>query len=59
MKRRCAEDPEQPLCKFRSQVTVYEMDAREATGPVYARHIGPKAAPPWKRSPFKSRKKKK
>mmetsp|Transcript_547 Transcript_547/g.1756 ORF Transcript_547/g.1756 Transcript_547/m.1756 type:complete len:642 (+) Transcript_547:355-2280(+) len=38
--RPCAEDPAQPLCARASQVRVYEMDANEATGPVYARHVG-------------------
>lgn len=36
----CADDPEQPLCKYRSQISVYKMDATIATGPVTARHIG-------------------
>ncbi|KAJ1450680.1 GlcNAc-domain-containing protein [Pelagophyceae sp. CCMP2097] len=36
----CEEDPTQVLCTRASQVKVYEMDANEATGPVYARHVG-------------------
>lgn len=36
----CEEDPEQALCKYRNQITVYKMDAKLATGPVTARHIG-------------------
>ena len=36
----CSEDPHQPLCKYSSQVRVYAMDANDATGPVYARHVG-------------------
>ena len=36
----CSEDPQQPLCKYSSQVRVYAMDANDATGPVYARHVG-------------------
>ena len=36
----CAEKPEQTLCKYKDQIRVFDMDARDATGPVYARHIG-------------------
>ena len=36
----CEEDPEQMLCKHKDQITVFEMDAKLATGPVTARHIG-------------------
>jgi len=36
----CEEDPEQMLCKYRDQISVYKMDAGMATGPVTARHIG-------------------
>ena len=36
----CESDPEQPLCKFADQIKIYEMAAEEATGPVYARHLG-------------------
>jgi hypothetical protein len=36
----CERDPEQPACKYRDQISVYEMDATVATGPVTARHIG-------------------
>jgi [Skp1-protein]-hydroxyproline N-acetylglucosaminyltransferase len=38
--RPCTEDPEQALCKYVSQVDVYEMEARLSIGPVFARHIG-------------------
>lgn len=38
--RPCKDDPAQPLCVRAAQVRVYEMDANEATGPVYARHVG-------------------
>ncbi|CAM9091058.1 unnamed protein product, partial [Ectocarpus fasciculatus] len=38
--RPCEEDPEQMLCKYKDQITVYKMDAKLATGPVTARHIG-------------------
>ncbi|KAJ8599874.1 hypothetical protein CTAYLR_010368 [Chrysophaeum taylorii] len=36
----CAEAPDQPLCRFGPQIAVYEMAADEASGPVYARHVG-------------------
>lgn len=36
----CNEDPSQPICKYRNQISVYRMDATMATGPVTARHIG-------------------
>jgi hypothetical protein len=36
----CEEAPDQLLCVHRERVHVYKMDAREATGPVYARHVG-------------------
>jgi len=36
----CLEDPEQALCKYKGQVDVYRMDAIQAVGPVFARHIG-------------------
>ena len=36
----CKQNPEQPACKYRDQISVYEMDAAMATGPVTARHIG-------------------
>jgi hypothetical protein len=36
----CNEDPSQPLCSRAKQVKIYAMDANEATGPVYARHVG-------------------
>ena len=36
----CSEDPNQMICKYRGQISVYKMDARTATGPVAARHIG-------------------
>jgi len=36
----CEENPEQTLCKYRSQISVYRMDAQLATGPVTARHVG-------------------
>ena len=36
----CSVDPNQPLCKYRNQISVYKMDAQLATGPVTARHIG-------------------
>eukprot|EP00633_Aureoumbra_lagunensis_P004009 CAMPEP_0197318572 /NCGR_PEP_ID=MMETSP0891-20130614/51640_1 /TAXON_ID=44058 ORGANISM="Aureoumbra lagunensis, Strain CCMP1510" /NCGR_SAMPLE_ID=MMETSP0891 /ASSEMBLY_ACC=CAM_ASM_000534 /LENGTH=530 /DNA_ID=CAMNT_0042809113 /DNA_START=154 /DNA_END=1746 /DNA_ORIENTATION=- len=36
----CETNREQLLCKHKSQIKLYEMDAREASGPVYARHVG-------------------
>jgi hypothetical protein len=36
----CEQDPEQMICKYRSQISIYKMDASMATGPVTARHIG-------------------
>jgi len=36
----CDTDPEQPICKYRNQISVYHMEASMATGPVTARHIG-------------------
>lgn len=36
----CSEDPDQALCKYKGQVDVYRMDAIQAVGPVFARHIG-------------------
>jgi [Skp1-protein]-hydroxyproline N-acetylglucosaminyltransferase len=28
------------ICKYRDQISVFKMDAQEATGPVTARHVG-------------------
>jgi [Skp1-protein]-hydroxyproline N-acetylglucosaminyltransferase len=36
----CDKNPNQALCKYRSQVDVYEMSAQLSVGPVFARHIG-------------------
>jgi len=36
----CEQDPSQPICRHRSQISVYHMDAKYATGPVTARHVG-------------------
>jgi hypothetical protein len=36
----CDKNPSQALCKYRSQVDVYEMSALLSVGPVFARHIG-------------------
>ena len=36
----CGADPSQFACQYKSQIAVFNMDAREATGPVTARHIG-------------------
>lgn len=36
----CSVDPNQILCKYRHQISVYPMDAKYSTGPVTARHIG-------------------
>lgn len=35
----CEEDPNQALCKYRHLIDVYEVDARYAVGPVFARHL--------------------
>jgi [Skp1-protein]-hydroxyproline N-acetylglucosaminyltransferase len=35
----CNEDPSQALCKYRHLIDVFEMDARLAVGPVFARHL--------------------
>ena len=36
----CSKDPSQLICKHLDQISVYKVDARIATGPVTARHIG-------------------
>lgn len=36
----CEQKPDQPICKYRNQISVFKMDAQFATGPVTARHIG-------------------
>ena len=36
----CSQDPTQMICKYRSQISVYQMDGAYATGPVTARHVG-------------------
>ena len=36
----CSEDPTQPICKYKAQIDVYQMEAELAVGPVFARHIG-------------------
>lgn len=36
----CSEDPNQPLCLYKNQIDVYQMEAALAVGPVFARHIG-------------------
>lgn len=36
----CDQNPEQLLCKYASQIDVYQMDAILSIGPVFARHIG-------------------
>ena len=36
----CSQDSSQPICKYRSQISIYHMDAKYATGPVTARHVG-------------------
>ena len=38
--RTCDSDPSQPLCMYAENVKIYEMDARDASGPVFARHVG-------------------
>ena len=39
-KRSCADHPDDTFCKYSNQIDVYEMDAKLAVGPVFARHIG-------------------
>jgi hypothetical protein len=36
----CSQNSEQNVCKYMSQISLYKMDAKEATGPVTARHVG-------------------
>jgi len=36
----CFEDQEQALCKYSDRIDVFQMDAKLAVGPVFARHLG-------------------
>lgn len=36
----CEQDPNQILCKYKSQIDFYQMEAQYAMGPVFARHLG-------------------
>jgi len=36
----CTQNPDQILCKYKSQLDFYTMDASYAVGPVFARHLG-------------------
>lgn len=36
----CSNDPNQPICLYKNQIDVFQMDAQLAVGPVFARHIG-------------------
>jgi len=36
----CKDDPEQPICKYKSQLDVFQVEASLSIGPVFARHIG-------------------
>jgi len=36
----CHVDPNQVLCKYRNQISIFKMDAKFSTGPVAARHVG-------------------
>ncbi len=36
----CSVDNTQPICKYRDQISIFTMDAQQATGPVTARHVG-------------------
>lgn len=38
-KRPCDEDPEQPTCKYKDLIDVYNIDAPLSVGPVFARHL--------------------
>jgi len=36
----CGEKPDQEICKYRSQLDVFQVDAPLSIGPVFARHLG-------------------
>lgn len=36
----CSDDHDQPICLYKNQIDVFQMDAQLAVGPVFARHIG-------------------
>jgi len=36
----CPEDPDQPICLYKNQIDVFQMEAELAVGPVFARHLG-------------------
>ena len=36
----CGEDPDQAICRYRSQLDVFQVDAPLSIGPVFARHLG-------------------
>eukprot|EP00584_Thalassiosira_punctigera_P021344 CAMPEP_0172555108 /NCGR_PEP_ID=MMETSP1067-20121228/57994_1 /TAXON_ID=265564 ORGANISM="Thalassiosira punctigera, Strain Tpunct2005C2" /NCGR_SAMPLE_ID=MMETSP1067 /ASSEMBLY_ACC=CAM_ASM_000444 /LENGTH=608 /DNA_ID=CAMNT_0013343617 /DNA_START=65 /DNA_END=1888 /DNA_ORIENTATION=+ len=36
----CGGDPDQPLCLYKNQIDVFQMEAELAVGPVFARHLG-------------------
>jgi len=36
----CGEDPFQILCKYKSQIDFFEIEAKYSVGPVFARHLG-------------------
>ena len=36
----CQDDPNQMICKYWNQISIFKMEAELATGPVTARHIG-------------------
>lgn len=36
----CSQDRNQPICLYKDQIDVYQMEAELAVGPVFARHIG-------------------
>lgn len=36
----CKDDPNQVLCKYKSQLDVFQVEASLSVGPVFARHIG-------------------
>jgi [Skp1-protein]-hydroxyproline N-acetylglucosaminyltransferase len=35
----CQQKPDQALCRYRDQIDVYEMEAKLAVGPTFARHV--------------------
>lgn len=36
----CNQDPTQPICARAAQIRLFKVNALDATGPVFARHVG-------------------